>query len=350
MCYIPPELTGTTNGSLLFVVEESSKASMPTLHRSSDLGETWSPVSFPITKPDRHDLTFEYPRLLLVRQKLANYDLTGAVTHFVLATVGVRNEGSNGCPKDLPVGDGIHARSSTDFGATFSPILQMPIEGATPTKCVKATDLIQLHGAPFHGRVAMMSPAKFPPFARGELVLSTDALALPLSNVRLEVNGRSNIFNATAVPLPFYPPNPTGRDHPPWGFDEAAFTELSNGSLFAIFRTGCAAIPGIPAGQRNGADCNTSRVGDKKGSKRFYYSYSHDAGESWDVARPHPDLPTPVCLPTVTTTGDGSLLVSGPASTPSRTNLTVWKSTDNGQSFRARKLRPGHELVRRFDC
>ena len=51
----------------------------------------------------------------------ANYEFTGALTHFVLLRVSGRKEGSNSCPKYLPVGDGIHALSSTDFGASFSP-------------------------------------------------------------------------------------------------------------------------------------------------------------------------------------------------------------------------------------
>ena len=162
-----------------------------------------------------------------------------------------------------------------------------------------------------------------------------------MERMRLRANGRSNIFNATAVNVPYYGPNPTGANHPPWGFDEAAFTETQNGSLFAIFRTGSLSGDGKkdPAAAQNSDDI----VVVKEGSKRFYFSYSHDAGETWDVPRPHPDLPTPVCLPTVTTTADGSMLVSGPFSATDRVNLTVSKSTDSGRTFAARQMRPAHE-------
>lgn len=70
-------------------------------------------------------------------------------------------------------------------------------------------------------------------------------------------------------------------------------------------------------------------------------SYSDDGGETWYIETRETSLRTPICMSSLCTEEDGTLLLSYPDSFRNRVNLTLAKSDDGGKSWTTQQLYPG---------
>ncbi len=70
-------------------------------------------------------------------------------------------------------------------------------------------------------------------------------------------------------------------------------------------------------------------------------SYSNDGGETWYKKTADTVLKSPVCMSSVDTLGDGTLLLSYPDSFHTRVNLTLGISSDNGENWQTASIYNG---------
>ena len=69
--------------------------------------------------------------------------------------------------------------------------------------------------------------------------------------------------------------------------------------------------------------------------------YSDDGGETWYIETRETSLRTPICMSSLCTEEDGTLLLSYPDSFRNRVNLTLAKSDDGGKNWTTQQLYPG---------